>query len=482
MSKTAFEYIPNLQGEFKNNEITLSGSSGVLSQTKKLLTVENKAVISKIKQLKRQKPYSAKHAIKIKKEIQQLEKETQIEYFGENEDGTLSVPPGFWWLVKDMTGHRVKEYELNTAPVGVKTPRDYQIEAVSTVLGYRRGCIVLPTGTGKSMCISLLSRALVERKLRVLIVVPTVELISQMLKDIKQVTEKSCGIGGKHKFKEGVDIAIATVNSGRNYSDIFDAIIIDEAHHSSSNMYKELAIFGSNAKYIYGFTATPVRADNLELGFHGIVGPIIFERNSKWAIDNQYLCPVAITCLTVTGLGRIHESSHQQTAYKMLSMHEKTLHTVLSLIKSGLNKGLKVLVLFKTVEPSAEFCEYATEMGVFCEPAHSGYRNPFYKFKKGETSLLVSNSSLLGEGIDLPDVDFMISCVQNSAEALTRQVIGRGLRYKEDKKLIFIDIATAGYGVFNHDSEKFFDIFKQYAKSRYSIYESITNDVVYKEV
>ena len=153
MSKTAFEYIPNLQGEFKNNEITLSGSSGVLSQTKKLLTVENKAVISKIKQLKRQKPYSAKHAIKIKKEIQQLEKETQIEYFGENEDGTLSVPPGFWWLVKDMTGHRVKEYELNTAPVGVKTPRDYQIEAVSTVLGYRRGCIVLPTGTGKSMCI-----------------------------------------------------------------------------------------------------------------------------------------------------------------------------------------------------------------------------------------------------------------------------------------------------------------------------------------
>ena len=96
--------------------------------------------------------------------------------------------------------------------------------------------------------------------------------------------------------------------------------------------------------------------------------------------------------------------------------------------------------------------------------------------------MLVSNSSLLGEGIDLPDVEFMISCVQNSAEALTRQVIGRGLRYKEGKKLRFIDITTAGYGVWNSDSEKFFDIFKQYAKSRWTVYETITDDIVYKEI
>ena len=482
MSKTTFSFIPGLYGDFKDNEITLRGSPDVLDTVKSLLTVENKAATSKIKQLKRQKPYNDKHAIKIRLEIQQLEQETKVEFFGENDDGTLSVPPGFWWLVENMTGHKVKESELNVSPVGPKKPRDYQIEAVSTALKHKRGCIVLPTGTGKSMCISLMSRALIERGYRVLIVVPTVELISQMLKDIKEVASKSCGIGGKHKFKEGVDIAIATVNSGRNYSDIFDAIIIDEAHHSSSNMYKELAIFGSRAKFIYGFTATPVRADNLELGFHAIVGPTIFSRDSKWAIDNKYLCPVAITALTITGLGRIREMTHQQTAYKMLSTHEKTLHTILNLVKSGLNKGLKVLVLFKTVEPSAEFCDYATEMGVFCEPAHSGYRNPFYKFKKGETNLLVSNSSLLGEGIDLPDVDFMISVVQNSAEALTRQVIGRGLRYKDGKKLIFIDITTAGYGVWNSDSEKFFDIFKQYAKSRYAVYESITEDVVYKEV
>lgn len=482
MNDGAFRPIHGLTGNYKNNEITLSGSCEVLETVKKILTVENKAVISKIKQLKRQKPYNQRHALKIKNEIAQLELETKVEYYGDNQDGTLSVPPGFWWLVPHMNGHKEEKRDLNLSPIGPKVPRDYQAEAVETVLGYKRGCIVLPTGTGKSMCISLLSRALIERNLRVLIVVPTVELISQMLKDIKQITSKSCGIGGKHKFKEGVDIAIATVNSGRNYSDIFDAIIIDEAHHSSSNMYKELAVFGSRAKYIYGFTATPVRADNLELGFHGIVGPIVFQKDSKWAIDNEYLCPVAITCLTVTGLGRIREMTHQQTAYKMLSSHEKTSHIMLSLIKGGLSKGLKVLVLFKTVEPSAEFCEYATEMGVVCEPAHSGYRNPFYKFKKGETNILVSNSSLLGEGIDLPDVDFMISCVQNSAEALTRQVIGRGLRYKKNKKLIFIDVTTAGYGIWNNENEKFFDIFKQYAKSRYDVYRSITSDIVYKEV
>ena len=56
-------------------------------------------------------------------------------------------------------------------------PRDYQIQGVHDALKYNRRLLISPTASGKSLMIYGIVRYYVERKLSILIVVPTLSLI-----------------------------------------------------------------------------------------------------------------------------------------------------------------------------------------------------------------------------------------------------------------------------------------------------------------
>lgn len=485
-----FSSIKGLSGRYLENEIIASGSEQVLDKLRTALTVKNVAAEQRIKQLKNTKPYSDSHETKIKQEIYALEQELIQEYFEETKDG-LSIPPGFYYLLENISEGTyltdIKE-KITEIKIGEKSGRYYQIEALNELLQVKRGMVAIATGCGKSLIISALAREKVKKGLRVILIVPTIKLVGQMLKTIKEAMPDKLisGIGGNFKYKEGSDVVVATINSGKNYSDIFDVVVTDEVHHGSSRSYWEMYIRATKAKYFYGFTATPCRADNLELGFHAIYGPVVYEFDSLRAIREGFLCDVSITCLHIKGLSGIRPGTNDKIAYKNLCTQDKTINVLFNLVKMGLDKNFKILVLFKTVEPGREFCEFLSSNGIECQPAHGDYWKPFYDFENGETSLLISNSSLLGEGIDLPEIDYLISIVQNGSESLTRQIIGRGLRLKKDgRKLRFIDISTAGMSSSYEradGSKTFFDYFLNKGRQRRAIYETITNDIVEKEV
>ena len=64
------------------------------------------------------------------------------------------------------------------------TPRDYQNDAVVHALKFNRSLLLSPTASGKSFIIYLLSRFHVDsHSRRVLIIVPTTSLVSQMASD-----------------------------------------------------------------------------------------------------------------------------------------------------------------------------------------------------------------------------------------------------------------------------------------------------------
>ena len=64
-------------------------------------------------------------------------------------------------------------------------PRDYQIQGVHDALKYNRRLLISPTASGKSLMIYGIVRYYVERKLSILIVVPTTSLVEQMYKDFE---------------------------------------------------------------------------------------------------------------------------------------------------------------------------------------------------------------------------------------------------------------------------------------------------------
>lgn len=483
--------IKGLVGNYFFNEIIVdvkNSTEEAVDKLMKTLTVEDKGVEAEIKRLKRVKPYNDKYAQKIKVQIAELETQLIREYYAHNDQGQLTIPPGFWYFFETLHGDYTSNIQMSVTKVGEREARYYQVDSVKEALKYKRSIINIPTGGGKSVIISMICKSLADRGLRVLIIVPTINLVKQMLKDIALVVDpkKICGIGGKHKFKEGSQITVATINSGKHYSDAFDAVLIDECHHSSSMSYYELATYATKSHYFYGLTATPMRGDGLELGFHGILGPVVYKKTTRELIKEGFLCEVSITCVSIRGLGRVRPGTNDQIAYKHLSTHEKVMSYIANMVKKADQKGLKVLVLFKTVEPGFEFCEYLNIHEIDTYPAHAKNSKPYDDFVAGKTNVLVSNSSLLGEGVDIPDLDFVISIVQNSSESLTRQVLGRGLRLKKHGgKLRFIDISTAGF-VFeneNANGEKaYFDVLLNKWRNRMKVYQDVTDDIVTVEV
>jgi superfamily II DNA or RNA helicase len=153
------------------------------------------------------------------------------------------------------------------------------------------GVLSATTGFGKTV---IGARLIAEKQCPALILVHTKELAMQWKERLEQfliineVVEKEKGKrktstigllgGGKNSIHEIVDIAImqSMFDKDKNIKSFiqhYGLILVDECHHVSAANFSRI-LQASNAKYVYGLTATPIRKD----GHHPIIfmhcGPI----------------------------------------------------------------------------------------------------------------------------------------------------------------------------------------------------------------
>jgi len=154
--------------------------------------------------------------------------------------------------------------------------RDYQERALEEWLSDKRGCIVLPTGSGKTY---VALAAISEISAATLIVVPTLDLVDQW-------KEKLSIFGGEWvgeytgRRKELKPVTVATYDSAyinaEKLGNRFALLVFDEVHHLPGEAYVQIAEM-SAAPYRLGLTATYERED----GRHGLlpelVGGKVFE-------------------------------------------------------------------------------------------------------------------------------------------------------------------------------------------------------------
>ena len=168
--------------------------------------------------------------------------------------------------------------------------RPYQVEAVNAInehwKEWRKELLVLPTGCGKTRVFNTIAHS----RDNVLVLAHREELIEQA----RDAYESLFGVRpGKIKASEE-DIRNVTVGSiqtmsRRDYSGMFDTIIIDEAHHAVSDSYQKLLKQFPDAK-VLGVSATVDRGDKKSLSqyFDGIA----YEYSLKQAITEGYLSPI----------------------------------------------------------------------------------------------------------------------------------------------------------------------------------------------
>ena len=154
--------------------------------------------------------------------------------------------------------------------------RDYQERALEKWMEDRRGCIVLPTGSGKTY---VAMAAISEISQATLIVVPTLELVDQWKEKLEAFGEEWVGefTGRKKEIKP---ITITTYDSAyinaEKLGNKFMFLIFDEVHHLPSEAYMQIAELNA-APYRMGLTATYEREDGRHELLPELVGGKVFE-------------------------------------------------------------------------------------------------------------------------------------------------------------------------------------------------------------
>jgi len=191
-------------------------------------------------------------------------------------------------------------------------PRDYQYLASSVGLTKKRTVLISPTASGKSLIIYMMIRHLLNTgKKRGLLIVPTINLVTQMHSDFKNYSsvngwdvDKYCQkiYGGESKIPDS-DLIISTWQSiydmPKKYFAQFDFIIGDEAHTFKAKSLTSIMTKLINCDVRIGTTGTLDDSKVNKLVLEGLFGPTFKVISTKELIERKQLANFSIKCIVL---------------------------------------------------------------------------------------------------------------------------------------------------------------------------------------
>lgn len=343
--------------------------------------------------------------------------------------------------------------------------KPYQAEALYKIQrsfnkGDKTGLICLATGLGKTFVAASFLRWIYENypKYNVLVLANSKSLLEQFDRGIwsnipKWVATHLVYDSEKPTFFEGV--TLSTFQSFQDFYNstgfVYDIVIVDEAHHAPANTYIEV-IKAINPKYLLGLTATPFRKDDRDV--KEIFGePLIFYSVYK-ALQKGLLAKVEY---------HLHNDNIDKD---WITLSSKKGHTIRQLNKKVFlpelddkvvekiyhtwkNRGLERGIIFCNSNEHAERIEQLIKVN-FQVPIWSlttrvkdsrERARRLREFRTGKCRLITC-FDMLNEGVDVPDVDFIVFLRVTHSRVYFLQQLGRGLRYKDGKTLIVEDFVA----------------------------------------
>ena len=161
--------------------------------------------------------------------------------------------------------------------------RDYQVEAFKSAVRKQRCLLLSPTASGKSLIIySLIRWWMQTHERKILIVVPTIGLVSQMANDFSDYSNGK--FTDVHQISAGVPketncrVVVSTWQSIHKQPYMwfaqFGSVVVDEVHHAQSKSIQAIMSKMLVCPDRIGLTGTLQEAKTHELVLKGLFGPV----------------------------------------------------------------------------------------------------------------------------------------------------------------------------------------------------------------
>ncbi|MGC1134222.1 MAG: DEAD/DEAH box helicase family protein [Nitrososphaeraceae archaeon] len=351
--------------------------------------------------------------------------------------------------------------------------RDYQQKALDrwTKVGMK-GCIVLPTGAGKTI---IGIKSIEKVNSASLVIVPTLELMSQwtdfLSKHFTNITIGNLG-GGLDDIQP---ITVATYDSAyiraASLGDKFSLVIFDEVHHLAAPGYRSIAEQLA-APYRLGLTATIEREDKLHLDFPKLVGGgVVFEVDASVLAKDKHLAQYKIERRQVEMTAEEKEQYQKNFGVYQLSLkklgirmnyHGSFRRLIMMSTKNRLareallarnkameialnseakmealreilaqNRGVKTIIFTQHNSLVYDISDKFLLPAITHRTEKEERKDILAGFKEGRY-LAIATSKVLDEGVDVPDakLGIIVSGTGSGREFIQR--LGRLLRPKKD--------------------------------------------------
>lgn len=337
--------------------------------------------------------------------------------------------------------------------------------------GEKRALLISATGTGKTYASAFAMRELGFK--RVLFLVHRGQLARQTKKSYEKVFANTVSMGlvgaGYHDYnKDYIFATVQTLNKDEHLMeykpDAFDCIVLDEAHHTSADIYQKVMNYFTPKLWL-GMTATPDKRDDNIAGrniyeiFHY---QIAYEIRLQQAMEENLLCPFhyfGISDIAMLGDKQVNTKKITDRDFNMLTGEERVKHIVEQAHYFGYSgEKVKGLVFCSRIEEAVALSEKFNqtinpETGkVFRTMALSGKtseeerQRAFERLAMNEEEADKSNIPLdyifsveiLNEGVDIVEVNQVIMLRPTESPIVFIQQLGRGLRKAAGKEFVVV--------------------------------------------
>lgn len=303
--------------------------------------------------------------------------------------------------------------------------------------GWKKGIVILPTGTGKTFLAAFDTKKTTGK---ILFLVHRLDILSQSKEAFEKIypTEPLGLLTGDVKENINARILFASKDTLRNPDTLyqykaneFDYIIVDEVHHGQAQSYQIILDYFQPNFFMLGLTATPDRMDRKDI-FELFDYQKVFEYTLNEAIENGFLVPY-------TYYGLKDNIDYSQIRFRGNKYNVNDLDRALiikdrneQILKEYIEKGqgYKAVGFCASVKHAEAMACFFNEKGIpsYAITSETPNRTELMKQFRENKFTVAFTVDLFNEGVDFPDLRVLLFLRPTESKTVFIQQLGRGLR------------------------------------------------------